>query len=137
MFRILYLSAARRPFSKIELLALLEKSRQNNARLGITGILLYRDGDFLQLLEGEESAVRSLYHRISADPRHGSVRTLVEDTCEQRLFEDWSMAFRDLADPTLKQLPGFSALLNQPRDLADHPDDAMQIVLYFSAAGRR
>lgn len=137
MFRILYLSVAQRPFSKIELLALLDKSRQNNARLGVTGILLYRDGDFLQLLEGEEPAVRQLYQRISADPRHVGVRTLVEERCEQRLFEDWSMGFRDLADPALQQRPGFSTLLNQSRDLVDHPDDAMQLVLYFSAAGRR
>lgn len=140
MFRIIYLSAASHLFSKSELVALLEKSRVKNARLGITGILLYRDGDFLQLLEGEETAVRQLYRQIEADARHTAVTSLIEEQCEERLFADWSMGFRDLADPALAKLPGFSDLMNKsfaPQALKDHPENAMQLISVFVTPGRR
>ena len=53
MYQLIYLSSATEMFTKEKLLALLEQSRPNNARLGITGILLYSNGNFMQTLEGE------------------------------------------------------------------------------------
>jgi hypothetical protein len=55
MFSIVYVSSALKPFSKTDLLTLLEKSRENNTSLGISGMLLYKDGNFMQVLEGESS----------------------------------------------------------------------------------
>ncbi|MFZ5724358.1 MAG: BLUF domain-containing protein [Pseudomonadota bacterium] len=97
MLSLCYLSSAAVPFSPEALDALLARSRANNTRDGITGMLLYRDGDFLQVLEGPADAVRTTYRRISADPRHSRVLLIDESEIEQRAFGDWSMGFRRLA----------------------------------------
>lgn len=94
MLSLCYLSAATVPFSPAELDALLATSRANNARNDISGMLLYRDGDFLQVLEGPESAVRATYQRIARDPRHGRIMLIDESEVETRAFADWSMGFR-------------------------------------------
>ena len=60
MFHLVYVSSAVRPFSKSELVELLNVTRDNNSRLGVTGMLLYRDGNFMQVLEGGEPVVRAL-----------------------------------------------------------------------------
>ncbi len=66
MFFLVYVSSATRPFSGEDLRALLATCRKNNAELGVTGMLLYKDGNFMQVLEGDEEAVRGLYEKIPA-----------------------------------------------------------------------
>lgn len=97
MLSLCYLSSATVPFSQAELDALLAKSRANNTRDDISGMLLYRDGDFLQVLEGPEAAVRTTFQRISRDPRHARVMLIDESDIDARSFADWSMGFRRLA----------------------------------------
>jgi len=82
---LVYVSSATLPFSGEDLRALLATCRENNAELGVTGMLLYKDGNFMQVLEGDEQAVRGLYARIAADPRHGGEITLQEGFSEGRL----------------------------------------------------
>jgi hypothetical protein len=65
---------------------LLETCRKNNAALGVTGMLLYKDGNFRQVLEGDEGAMRGLYERIAADPRHNGEISLQEGFAEERQF---------------------------------------------------
>lgn len=89
---IVYVSAATRPMSEDELDALLTQAREKNARLGITGILLYHDGNFMQMLQGPQDAVRALYAAIEVDPRHHMVITLVDESGLPREFADWAMA---------------------------------------------
>lgn len=134
MYHIIYLSSATELFSKTELLALLEKSRVNNARLGITGILLYRDGNIIQLLEGEAAAVRSLYQKIARDPRHRGVIILLEGPVAERDFPDWSMAFRDLNLKAETDLPGFSPFLNTsltPAEFVEKPSQVKSLLQIF------
>lgn len=114
MFTLVYASSAARAFSTEDLLTLLAQSRAKNERLGVTGILLYKDGDFMQVLEGEEQVVTALYERIAADPRHNSLTRLIQATHSQRQFPAWSMGFHDLSDPALHALPGYSQFLNTP-----------------------
>ena len=68
VFFLTYVSTAARELSKDDLNELLAQCRENNAKLGITGMLLYKDGNFMQVLEGEETVVRSIYAKISGDP---------------------------------------------------------------------
>lgn len=114
MFRLVYVSAASNLFEKPALLELLTQAREKNHRLGVTGMLLYKNGDFIQLLEGEEAVVKALYHTISDDPRHTGSIVLIEEHTDVRLFNDWSMGFRDLGDPEIQATPGYSAFLNTP-----------------------
>ena len=109
MLQLVYVSSAIELFSSHDLLALLEQSRAKNVRAGITGLLLYKDGNFMQLLEGPEAAVRELYAAIRRDARHHGIILLLEGTVEEREFPDWAMAFPDLTAPALLSLRGATA----------------------------
>lgn len=134
IYRIVYVSAANQLFSKADLLALLTKAREKNQRLGITGLLLYKEGDFIQLLEGDKAAVKALYRTISADPRHSGSIIMLEDESDERLFSDWSMGFRDLSDPEVQATPGFSQFMNTrlvPESFADDPGGCLKLLALF------
>ena len=88
MFSLVYVSAAVTWFSDRELRALLAQCRLSNAQTGITGMLLYKDGNFMQALEGEERTVRALEARIAADRRHQGMVTLLSGHTAQRQFSD-------------------------------------------------
>lgn len=134
MFSLLYVSSAVRPFSGSDLEELLATSRDNNARVGITGMLLYKDGNFMQVLEGEEGAVRDLYDKIGDDPRHRGEIVLREGFTEERQFPGWSMGFRDLESPGARAIPGYSGFLNTPltgREFSGDPTRAQRLLLTF------
>ena len=116
MLSIVYVSSALTPFSASALIDLLRQSREKNARLDITGMLLYKDGNFIQVLEGPDDAVRQLFRTISGDGRHQGVIPLLERKIEQREFPGWTMAFRNLEDPSVRDLPGYSEFMNEPLD---------------------
>ncbi len=137
MYYIVYVSAAAEPFSKSALLELLNKARDNNQRRNVTGLLLYKDGDFIQLLEGEQAAVKALFNTISADPRHRGTIIVVEGEADKRLFSDWSMGFRDLSDPAVAATPGFSQFMNKPllaEGFADDPNGCLELLSLFRPA---
>jgi len=115
MFHIGYVSSAIREFTKPQLLALHRRSREKNQRLGITGLLLYQDGNFMQVLEGEEQNVRHLYETIYADPCHKDIYILFAETIPEREFPNWSMAFRDLNEEDGRGREGFSDFLELTR----------------------
>lgn len=72
---------------------ILAASRANNARVGVTGALMFNAGCFAQVLEGPGEAVETTFERIQQDERHGEVSLLAFEAVEARLFTDWSMAF--------------------------------------------
>ncbi len=92
MRQMLYVSNTSRTVPAEQLNAILECARTNNARLGISGMLLYADGGFLQILEGEDGALDELYCRICADPRHWEQRVLLDHQSDPS-FRGWSMGF--------------------------------------------
>jgi hypothetical protein len=114
LFQIVYTSTVTELFSSTELKELLEGSVQRNTRAGITGLLLYNDGTFMQTLEGEAPVVIALFAKISRDPRHHHVIPLIHEPIKQRDFSDSAMAFRDLNAPELRKLPGYSEFFNTP-----------------------
>lgn len=108
MLQLIYVSAATRPFTTLQLRDLLSGARTNNTRLDVSGFLLHQQGWFLQVLEGEPAAVEGLFERIGFDPRHGRVLTLSRREVTERNFGDWSMGFIDAA-AARAPLPGFRA----------------------------
>ncbi|MGE5148260.1 MAG: BLUF domain-containing protein [Candidatus Eiseniibacteriota bacterium] len=96
IFHLIYVSTAIELIDQPELEALLDEARANNRRLGVTGMLLYDDGNFMQALEGEEATVRMLAERIRRDTRHGDMSVVMEYTSPAREFPGWDMAFRQL-----------------------------------------
>jgi hypothetical protein len=89
----MYVSTASWTLDNRELAAILDVSRANNRRLDITGLLLFIDQAFLQILEGPEDAVREIFGRIERDQRHLGIRVLVQQRVAERLFGEWSMGF--------------------------------------------
>jgi hypothetical protein len=90
---LLYCSAAIRPFDDEQLADLLEQARAHNKRYGITGLLCYDEGHFVQVLEGSPDEVDRLYARIERDSRHHHVQVLCRGTSARREFNDWHMVF--------------------------------------------
>lgn len=114
MYFLVYVSSAPTWFSASQLRTLLDSSRERNEREGITGLLLYKDGNFMQVLEGDETAVRALHGRIAADLRHAGMVTLDSGYQPGRQFADWRMAFFDL-NAARGELPaGYSDYLDAP-----------------------
>lgn len=93
LHEIVYASIATRPMGRRDLSALLSDSRRVNAVLGITGLLVYHAGIFLQLLEGERTALSTLYSVIAQDKRHQQVDKIWDAGLKTRSFSGWSMAF--------------------------------------------
>ncbi|WP_162303476.1 BLUF domain-containing protein [Hymenobacter sediminis] len=93
--QLVYRSRARHPFAEEQLVSLLEQARTHNEYHGLTGLLFYYQGQFIQFLEGCTPEVEPLYARIQQDPRHGQVTTLYQGTSTQRVFTGWSMGFAE------------------------------------------
>ena len=93
--QLVYGSAASQPITDDDLVQILRASRRNNRAVGVTGALLYADGNFLQVLEGEPSAVDGVYRRVQKDARHRGVLTMYDARTPERAFPDWSMGFID------------------------------------------
>lgn len=127
------MSAATQLLSKQDLMDILKASDDNNKRNGITGILIFKDGDFMQLLEGDRDAVLKTMERIEADSRHSHLIIVYDQPATERLFPNWSMAFRDLSN--MAGVEGYSNIMNPDgslMDLVDSPDGAMGIVKWFA-----
>jgi hypothetical protein len=134
MFFLIYVSSAVKPFSPPELEGILAKSHANNTALGITGMLLYKDGNVMQVLEGDEPTVRDLYDRIGRDPRHRGLLTLTQGQLPQRQFQDWSMGFRDLQTTEARSTPGYSEFLNTPLtggEFSSDPSRCQRLLITF------
>lgn len=132
--QVVYASTALQAFTKPELQALLQEIRPKNAELGITGLLLYKDGNFMQVLEGEQEVLTRLVRVIEHDSRHKGLLVLLRATSAQRLFPDWSMGFRDLADQSASKTPGYSDFMNTPLTdaaFSQDPSRCMKLMLLF------
>jgi hypothetical protein len=128
-----YCSAATQAFTDAELLELLTHSRENNTKLGLTGMLLYKNNDFMQVLEGPEADVRKLVDRINRDPRHTRVQKLIEGYSDERQFPSWSMGFSNLDTDEAKKTPGYDEFLNTPLSagLASDPTACQKLLHLF------
>ncbi len=91
--------------TRAELQALLATSVRRNRALGVTGMLLYAHGGFMQLLEGKEESVKALFDRVRRDDRHRRVTVLVQGPVAERTFADWAMAYRCLEDEAAADEP--------------------------------
>jgi hypothetical protein len=107
MHQIIYLSQATVPFDEPQLQQLLAQARSYNTSHDLTGILLYGQDQFFQVLEGERSTVHELYARIQQDPRHRNVTTFADKEVAQRGFIDWSMAFHSLPPSQFIEFAGY------------------------------
>ncbi|MDD1616107.1 MAG: hypothetical protein CG439_1226 [Methylococcaceae bacterium NSP1-2] len=120
LFTLVYVSVATKEMNDDDLLSLLEQSRTFNKANGLTGLLLYKERFFIQVLEGEESIIDALFERIKADTRHFNVLLILKNPIIERDFEQWAMGFKSPNLDKLKKIPGFSNyMLLDPSDTLD------------------
>lgn len=116
---ICYISNAISLLKENELQQLFQQSISNNTQQGITGILLYREGTFLQILEGNEHKIHSLYSTIERDDRHNHVSKILDREITSRLFNNYETGFSTLNnDEDLNRLTDF--LRNQEKKSHSH-----------------
>lgn len=111
MLRLIYTSYAQNEFTQEELHILLEKSRKSNTSLDITGVLFYVDDAFIQVLEGPNQVVQSLYETIQNDKRHYHCKIIEKQSIDTRFFQDWSMGFCIIDKSKVLTLQGFNDFL--------------------------
>ena len=112
-FTLVYLSNASSAFSEQELKNILTVSRPNNMGVGVSGVLIYCDGNILQVLEGSKEGVFKIYDKIKRDPRHTDLIVLQKREIPARNFEDWSMGFRSSTKSEFEQIEGYLDLRTQ------------------------
>jgi hypothetical protein len=133
MYSLTFVSSAVKPFSLAELGELLALCTRNNVRDGITGLMLYKDGNFMQSFEGEHAVVMATYARMHADTRHDGMITLLQGHQRARQFPGWSMGFKNL-DSAADRPASYSEFLNVPltgEEFSAVPNRAQKLLMSF------
>lgn len=104
---LIYLSTAHKLLNQNELLEILNTSRQNNIQQDVTGMLLYAEGTFIQLLEGDSETLKKVYQTIQADPRHHNITKMAQGEIANRLFPEWAMGFKSANATELAEFKGY------------------------------
>jgi Sensors of blue-light using FAD len=138
LIHCIYCSRSSRAFSEQEIPSLLDAARRNNARNRITGMLLFVDRSFFQILEGDEGDVDSTFHRIAQDPRHQRVTQIIREPIPHRSFGDWTMGFARTCQVELAELSGENDFFSNPDSLESlTPGRAKKLLGVFKDGGWR
>jgi hypothetical protein len=134
MHYLIYVSSAEMLMSSDDLMFLLTECREKNPRVGVTGMLLYKGGNFMQMLEGEQSVIMALYEKIKRDRRHKDVIKILDGQIQQRNFENWSMGFVNM-DKAGDDYPPFNEFFAGKVELRKFQEDAQlarQFIVNFN-----
>jgi uncharacterized membrane protein (DUF373 family) len=113
MLQLSYISTATRPMTTEDLTDILQVARTRNADKGITGMLLYSNGTFVQVLEGEEDDLNALLEVIKRDSRHTALHVLERKQIARREYPDWTMGFKRLGREDLAEVPGINKFFEE------------------------
>lgn len=133
--QIIYTSRANTPFSDSELDQLLAHCVSRNTPENFTGMLLYGNGKFMQVLEGDADKLDLAMKQISQDKHHHDVNILVRTPIKQRDFSEWSMGFRRVdrdCDPDLAHFAAFFDENFEMDRLADPSSFALSVLKAFA-----
>ena len=125
----MYVSYASESLTDSELNKLLETCRKNNLKRNITGMLMYIDGNIIQVLEGAKNDIDEMYDTIVQDSRHKKVSKIIEGRCVDRNFEKWTMGFKSFSTSDEKEKEGFSQIEKYFRNL--EINDSSHVTLVF------
>jgi len=115
---ICYISDSNNEESTNSLNELYSKAKNNNNKNNITGILIYSNYNFLQVLEGEEKMVDAIFKKIRHDSRHKNIFNVINTTIEQRIFEDYNFGFTIINNPNeLNRLNEYLSWLKNADDI--------------------
>jgi hypothetical protein len=106
-----------------DLQEILDHARRSNAAKGITGALIYTEGTFLQILEGDKVLLHDLMAKIRLDVRHESVVVLRESEVPTAIFGSWKMAFVSATPKQVAKWVGVSTPDDTAESLSETPDE--------------
>ncbi len=112
LIHIVYVSFSERELTEKELEELLVDIRKRNKLQKVTGLLLYKDGAFIQLIEGKTNTIQNLFERIKNDKRHSNIVLLLEESIKKRAFPDWTMGYFKLNKEQSGKIPGYSEFMH-------------------------
>ena len=125
-YQIIYSSEAATPMQINDLEEILEQARSKNAKRGITGALVYVDGVFLQILEGDAGVVLGLMAKITRDVRHETVTVLKRGEIPAAMFNDWNMAYVSATAEQVARWAGLNGTTAIPDVLIDMRNDPVK-----------
>ena len=129
---LVYVSRATRLMSQKELVEMLVHARATNHQYDVTGLLLYKDLSFIQLLEGPRASVEKIYASIEQDVRHFNVKRLLQNPIESRRFPEWAMGFQSLNKTDLENVEGYTEFIEkEPSKLEELIDQALLLLNHF------
>jgi hypothetical protein len=134
IFQIVYMSSLVADSPEL-LPAILEVAVRNNKQNSITGMMLYADGNVMQVLEGERDVVLKTFKAIDSDPRHSGIFVLIEQEVATRQFASWSMGFKQLSEADLENLPVAAHIFRARQEeisLRGRAGDALVILKSFA-----
>lgn len=136
LFHCIYTSVQTRTLAADELAWLVNHSREQNAAKGLTGVLLYVDNTFFQVLEGSAEAIDELYSKILVDPRHTHITRIIFESIPRRFFADSDMSLTTLSPQELCQLLGSQNEEKKTNLLADLDEGRAKKLLRAFSDGR-
>ena len=131
LYQLTYRSEAKLGITAEDINSILRQSEANNPKYEITGCLVFNQGYFVQLLEGEKEIVKERYSIIELDKRHDLVEVLSEGETQDRMFEDWKMAYIKLPDQPVTKLENqVKADLKALEEAAERPNFTSKVFWY-------
>jgi Sensors of blue-light using FAD len=134
LYQLIYHSYASVDFGTDDLLKMLIDARISNERKNITGMLLYHDAQFLQMLEGNKQVLQELSDKIFDDPRHFGAARLSFNRVDSRDFLSWSMGFANLNEDANRNIRGARHFFDENAEWQSHvceADKAKKLLLRF------
>ncbi|WP_419418922.1 BLUF domain-containing protein [Legionella sp. D16C41] len=135
LVHLIYTSRATEKFSNTMLINLLNQSRANNYKAQITGILLYTEDSFFQIIEGWETAVKLLIEKLNKDSRHINITQIIYENILKRTFSEWSMGFVKLEKDKFNEIVGFNDFFSNHICLTDINSGRAKKVLWAFSQG--
>jgi len=129
---LIYTSVATRKMTDDDLKAILNKARPHNHLLEITGMLLYLDPYFVQVLEGEEDLVDKKFRRIATDPRHHKISLIYKQAIGERSFYNFTMGFNKIDSEYLESAQSLEQIYNS-NSFHEHPNHIVELLEMFKS----
>ncbi len=95
--QLVYVSNRKANCTEAEIEKILASCKKNNPGLGITGVLLYSDTKFIQMVEGDAKVITTLYDKIKLDNRHSNCMMISYNPITEKSFPSWHMGARKIA----------------------------------------
>ncbi len=139
LIQLVYISTATQRHDEAALTKIMESASKKNEPDGLSGMLIYCDGNFMQVIEGEPEAVDATFARISNDLRHKEIVVVSRLPIDERSFGQWSMGFRAIDLPELLLWPAYAPFFDGRFSIASfgaQPSLALEMLKDFGHSDR-